>query len=140
MVACDEETSTSWAQYNADDESITIAVGNAELLPLVSTTLHSSTGEVDIGTASVDPGGGPVGTTHVVKVELSDEYADDIGRVSVRTDSGDLGEDEFDLAADSTGEGIYKIEIVSVGGNDETRDDTLTFFVWTEVEDSGDAG
>lgn len=140
LFACDEETTTIWQQYNADDDVLTIAVGAADVLPMVSTTLRSSTGEVEIGSASVDPGGGPVGTVHVVRVEVVDEYADDIGRASVRTDSGARDEDEYDLEADSTGEGIYKLEIISVGESDETRDDTFTFRLWTAVEDTGDAG
>ena len=140
LLACDEDATTEWQQYNADNDAITVVVGTAELLPMVSTTLDSSTGEVPVGTASVDPGGGPIGTVHVVKVEVLDEYADDIDRVSVRTSSAERDEDEYDLDADSTGEGIYKVEIISVGETGESRDDTFTFRLWSEVEDTGDAG
>jgi hypothetical protein len=62
LVACDEESETSWTQYNADGDQVEIEVGVPELQPEVSTILHSSTGQVEIGVASVDPGGGPVGS------------------------------------------------------------------------------
>lgn len=103
----------------------------------MSATLHSTTGEREVGTGSVDPGGGPIGTTHTVLVEVASDYVDLVGRVSVRTDSGGDKQDEYDLDADSTGEGIYKIEIVSVGESDTTRDDTLTFRLWSETTDTG---
>ncbi|MSQ02464.1 MAG: hypothetical protein EXR71_11330 [Myxococcales bacterium] len=134
LVACDTADETTYEQYNADGDSVTVSVGVAELLPAVTTVLHSSTGEVEVGTASVDPGGGPVGSTHTVLVSLSEDYVADVDRVSVRTDSGDRGEDEYDLEPDSTGTGIYKRELVTVGGEDETRDDVLTFRLWTAVE------
>jgi len=115
-------------------------VGASEELPAVSTPLTSSTGEVEIGAATVSPGGGPVGTVHDVLVEVFDEYASDIARASVRTDSGDRGEDEYDLDADSTGEGIWKIEIQSVGEEGEVREDALTFRLWKEVVEEDDGG
>ncbi len=134
LVACDDTATTSWEQYNADGDSVTVAVGVAELSAAVSTTLHSSTGEVEIGTGSVDPGGGPVGTTHTVLVSVLDAYSPDVGRVSVRTSSTDYGEDEYDLAADSTGTGIFKLELVTHGDASKAREDTLTFRLWTAVE------
>ncbi|GDX80121.1 hypothetical protein LBMAG42_19320 [Deltaproteobacteria bacterium] len=139
LVGCDDTTTTSWEQYNAEGDSVTVAVGAAELSAAVSTTLHSSTGEVEIGTASVDPGGGPIGTTHTVLVSVTDTYAADVDRVSVRTTSEGRGEDEYDLDADSTGTGIFKKELVTHGSETETREDTLTFRLWTAVEsDSAD--
>jgi hypothetical protein len=67
------------------------------------------------------------------------DYSADVGRVSVRTDSGDREVDEFDLDVDSTGTGIFKAELRSVGAESETRTDTLTFRVWTESSE-GDSG
>lgn len=139
LVACDEESETSWTQYNADGDQVEIEVGVPELQPEVSTTLHSSTGQVEIGVASVDPGGGPVGSLHTVLVTVYADYSGDVGRVSVRTDSGDREVDEFDLDVDSTGTGIFKAELRSVGAESETRTDTLTFRVWTESSE-GDSG
>lgn len=139
LVACDEESETSWTQYNADGDQVEIEVGVPELQPEVSTILHSSTGQVEIGVASVDPGGGPVGSLHTVLVTVYADYSGDVGRVSVRTDSGDREVDEFDLDVDSTGTGIFKAELRSVGAEAETRTDTLTFRVWTESSE-GDSG
>jgi hypothetical protein len=139
LVACDEESETSWTQYNADGDQVEIEVGVPELQPEVSTILHSSTGQVEIGVASVDPGGGPVGSLHTVLVTVYADYSADVGRVSVRTDSGDREVDEFDLDVDSTGTGIFKAELRSVGAESETRTDTLTFRVWTESSE-GDSG
>jgi len=138
LVACDTTASTSWVQYNADGDSVTVSVGVAELLPAVSTTLLSSTGEVEIGSAQVDPGGGPIGTTHTVLVTVAEAYSADVERVSVRLDSGDRGVDEFDLDADSTGTGIFKRELQTVGDEGETREDTVTFRLWKAEADSGD--
>ncbi len=138
FVACDEATTTSWEQYNADGDSVTVAVGAVDLLAGVNASLHSSTGEVEVGTASVDPGGGPIGTAHTVLVTLGADYAPAVDRVSVRTNSPDLGEDEYDLDADSTGTGIFKLELVTNGAEGEEREDTLTFRLWTAVE--GDSG
>ncbi len=139
LVACDEESETSWKQYNADGDEVSIAVGAAELQPAVSTILHSSTGQVEVGEASVDPGGGPIGSLHTVLVTVSADYAADVGRVSVRTDSGDREVDEFDLEADSTGTGIFKAELRTVGAKDETRTDTLTFRLWTATSEGDSA-
>jgi len=140
LLACEEDAEPTYEQYNADDESVAIEVGADEELADVATSLHSSTGEVEIGAATVGPGGGPIGTLHTVIVEVFDEYASDIARASVRTASGDRGEDEYDLDADSTGEGIWKIEIQSVGEEGEVREDTLTFRLWKEVVEEDDGG
>jgi hypothetical protein len=120
---------------------VTIEVGAAELADPVSVVLTSNTGAVELGTGSVDPGGGPVGTLHTITVQVGDEYASDIGRASVRLDSGDRGVDEFDMEADATGEGYWVVELTSVGSSDEVRTDSLTFRLWTEntstTDDSG---
>jgi hypothetical protein len=133
FVACDEDTGTSWERYNADGDAVTISVGSADSLPAVSTILHSTSGEVEVGEASVDPGGGPIGTLHTVLVTLGTDYAADVDRVSVRTDSGARDVDEYDLDPDSTGIGIFKAELRSVGDDGETREDTLTFHLWVDA-------
>lgn len=111
-------------------------MGVDDLLDAVTIDLHSTTGEVVIGSATVSPGGGPVGTTHDVVVVIADDYEEKVDRVSVRVDSGDRGEDEYDLERDSADEGYYKLSMVSVGDEGEVRDDTFTIKVWDEDDDS----
>lgn len=137
LAGCTAADDVSWSQYNATDDSVTIEVGSAEVLEPVSVDLTSNTGAVALGTGTVSPGGGPVGTLHTITVVVDDAYASDIGRVSARLDSGDRGEDEYDLDADATGEGYWVLELTSVGSADEVRSDTLTFRLWTDAEDSG---
>lgn len=137
LLGCNSEE-TSWTQYNATDDAVHVQVGSADLLPAVTAPLHSNTGAVEIGTGSVDPGGGPIGTVHTVRVDISADYKDAVDRVSVRTSSGDRGEDEYDLAADSTGEGIWIYTLESVGDTGETREDTFTFRLWEAS--TGDSG
>ncbi len=140
VVGCTADEEPTYDQYNDADESVTIEVGAEDLLPAVTVALHSSTGAVEVGSASVDPGGGPVGTEHTVLVEVFDEYASDVARASVRLDAGARGVDEYDLDADSAGEGIWVIELASVGEDGEVRTDTLTFRLWSEVVEDSDGG
>lgn len=131
LVGCKKDDEVTWTQYNADDNAVLVEVGAAELLPAVAVTLTSSTGSVDIGTGSADPGGGPINdTVYTVRVELLADYADDIDRVSLRTSSGDRGEDEFEMTEDSAGLGIWVYQLQAVGDEGETRSDTLTFRLW----------
>ncbi len=137
---CSEEDEPSWEQYNAEDDSVDIEVGLDEETEDVTTELHSNVVEQVIGSASVSPGGGPIGTTHFITVVVEDEWENHVGRVTVRTDSGERGEDEYELEADMSDEGAYGLEIVSVGEEGEQRTDTLTFRLWYDDEDSTSSG
>lgn len=140
LVACDEAEEETYVQFNADDEQLTVEVGASELGEAESIDLHSTTGEVLIGTATVDPSAGPIGTEHALVVEILDAYEHMVDRVSVRTDSGERGEDEYDLVPDSADEGFFKLVIVSVGAEGEQRSDTLTILVWdVEGDDDGES-
>lgn len=140
VLGCTTETETSWTQYNAADNTVSIEVGAAEVTDPVSVTLMSNTGSVELGTGTVDPGGGPIGTVHHVTVQVSEDYASDIGRASVRLDAGERGEDEYDMDADATGEGYWVVDLTSVGDEGETRTDTLTFRLWTEDTSTDTSG
>jgi hypothetical protein len=87
-----------------------------------------------VGLARVDPGGGPIGTSHEIVIEVFDAYQDVVDRASVRTSSPGRGEDEYDLDQDSADEGVYLITLESEGDLDELREDTLTFRLWTISE------
>jgi hypothetical protein len=138
-VGCKKDEEVTYSQFNAQDESLPIEVGAAKALPAVTIQLHSTTGEVTVGTAEVDPSGGPIGTEHEIVVIVEDAYENIVDRVTVRTDSPDRGEDEYVLDADSADEGYYKTTLVSVGDPGEVRTDTLTFRLLDEKgdEDSG---
>jgi hypothetical protein len=142
VAACNRDEETAWAQVNASDDRLSIEVGVEELLDPVGISLRSSTGEVEIGYAEVRPGGGPVGTQHEIVVVVDDPHQDLVERTSVRADSGERGEDEFDLVRDSADEGYYKITLESVGAEGELRTDTLTVRLWQAVaaEEAVDGG
>lgn len=135
LGACTADDETTYEQFNADDDEISISVG-VDLLDAVSVDLHSTTGEVVIGTASVDPGGGPVGTEHTILVEIADDYEEMVDRVSVRAKAEGRGDDEYDLQGDSADEGLYKKTLVSQGEEGETREDTFVIRVWDIVDDT----
>jgi hypothetical protein len=136
LLACTEGDEVTYTRFNATDDTLTIQVGTSELLDPVAISLYSTTGTVEIGSANVDPGGGPIGTIHTLTVEIFDDWENEVSRVSVRTDSGDRGEDEYDLEADSADEGLYLYELSSAGDEGESREDTFTINVWED--DSSD--
>jgi hypothetical protein len=131
-AGCSEDVVVQSAQLNSSGEALTIQVGAAELLPEETIDLSSTTGSVVVGSATIDPSGGPVGTEHQLTVIISDDYEDEVVRVTVLTDSGDRGEDEYVLDGDSADEGYWKISLVSAGEPDEVREDTFTVRLWEE--------
>jgi hypothetical protein len=137
---CNKDSAPTYTQFNEDDENLTIDVGAAKKEPAKSIELYSSTGEVTVGIATVDPGGGPIGTEHVIVVEVENAYENIVDRVSVRTNSAERGEDEYDMDPDSADEGFYKLTLVSVGKPGEVRTDTFTIRLWDEDDDEDSAG
>ena len=144
LWACDKDDEVTYTQFNDTDDVLTIQVGAPSVLDAVTTELHSTTGSVVVGTATVDPGGGPVGTEHRLTVVVDDAYEDQVVRVTVRTDSGSRGEDEYELVGDSADEGLWQITLVSAGAADEVREDAFTIRLWengttiVSAEDSGE--
>lgn len=135
LASCKDSTEPVWEQFNATTDTCAVEVGAAELLEAATTVLHSSSGEVEVGTATVDPGGGPVDTEHRITVQVDDAWEATVDRASVRTDSGSRGEDEYDMDADSADEGLYVLTLVSVGDPGETRTDVLTIRLWENTND-----
>lgn len=162
LMACDSTSETTYDRFNADDNAVTVSVGtdtvyetdetgaavlddSGEPVPVsVSCLLTSTADEVELGTGSVTPSAGPVGTLHTVWVELNEDYASDVDKVQVTTSSGDRGEDTYSLDADSAGDGVWVMELVSYGEEGEVREDTLTFSLFeavgTTTEDTGEGG
>jgi hypothetical protein len=137
---CNKDDEPTYTQFNEEDENLEIDVGAAKKEPAVSIVLYSSSGLVTVGTAKVDPGGGPIGTEHVIVVEVENAYENVVDRVSVRTESAERGEDEYDMDPDSADEGFYKLTLVSVGEPDEVRTDTFTIRLWDEDDDEDSGG
>jgi len=137
---CKKDDEATYTQFNAENENLEIDVGAAKKAPAETIVLYSSTNLVTVGTASVDPSGGPIGTEHVIVVIVEDAYENVVDRVSVRTESPERGEDEYDMDPDSADEGFYKLTLVSVGEPDEVRTDTFTIRLWDEDDDEDSGG
>jgi hypothetical protein len=134
LLGCNKGDEIQYDQVNAADDVLTVLVGEPALLDPVNTVVRSSTGEVEIGSAEVSPGGGPIGTDHAIVVIVFDDYQDLVDRVSVRTSSPGRGEDEYDLIQDSADEGYYKLTITSAGAANEQREDSLTVRLWQALD------
>ena len=142
LFACTEEEAPTYTQYNDDADSVIVDVGvetrmvtdddGSTVVETVSTPLTSSTGALEVGTATVSPSAGPIGTTHTLLVEVGADYSPDVDKVTVVTDSGDRGLDEYELEKDSAGDGVWFLEIESIGAEGEVREDTLTFVLYQE--------
>lgn len=140
VLGCNKDEEATYTQFNGPDDTLTIEVGVDEVLEAVEVELTSSTGEVIVGLAQVDPGGGPLGTDHAIVVEVHDEWEHIVDRVSVRLDSGTRGVDEFDLEQDSADEGVWKTTLRSTGDEGEVRQDTLTVRCWDQDGDDDGEG
>jgi hypothetical protein len=81
----------------------------------------------------VDAAAVPIGDILTVRVRVDEPWHAAVGRVSVRIDSGERGEDEVDLERDSAGEGFWEVALEAVGEPGETRSDTCTFRLWTNT-------
>jgi len=134
LIGCKGDNEIQYDQYNSTDDSLIVEVGIAEVLDPVEIGLMSSTGQVEVGLARVNPGGGPIGTNHDIVIEVYDAYQDVVDRASVRLKSPSRGIDEVDLERDSADEGVYLVTLESVGDEGEVRDDRLTFRLWTISE------
>ena len=133
--ACDDITEPSYEQFNSTADTIVVPVGGDEL-ENQSISLNSSTEQVVVGTATLSPGGGPVGTRHELIVQVSEPWDTQVSRVTLITDSGDRGTETYELTQDSAAAGIHVIEVVSVGAADEVREDVFTVQLWAEESSS----
>ena len=125
-LGCGEETEQEFSQFNATTDTLPIAIApDADASP-TEIELRSSTGQVVVGTAVLTPGGGPVGTEHQLVVEVADTWQGQVEEVVISIDSGDRGVEEFTLKRDSADPGYHQIDIISVGDEDEVREDIMT--------------
>ena len=142
-LGCGEETEQEYSQFNATTDTLTIRISpDADDSP-TEIELRSSTGQVVVGTAVLTPGGGPVGTEHQLVVEVADTWQGQVEEVVISLDSGARGVEEFTLRRDSADPGYHQIDIISVGDDDEIREDILTIQLFandTQPNDERDTG
>lgn len=119
-------------RFNQEDR-FDVPVGG-ELLPNNEVTLSSTTGSIEVGLATLEPGGGPPGTLHTLEVWVGVDYAGEVDAASVVIDSGERGERTLELVADSADERLYWIELQSVGDEGETRTDVFNIQLWSTEE------
>jgi hypothetical protein len=140
LVGCPPDES-AWEAFNADGESVEVEVtASEELGAAVERELFSTTGAVLVGTATVDPSSGPVGTDHEVLIQVDDAFEADIARVTVETDAGERGLEEHELVQDSADHGSWWRSLTSAGDEGEERTDTFTFHLWTAAAGSDTDG
>jgi len=137
-LSCTGGDDVIYEQFNASGEELTVLVGD-EVGELAELPLLSTTGSVEIGLASVSPDSGPVGTLHTVEVTIHESWAHMVDSVDLLVQSPERGEQEFTLEPDSAYEGLYRLELTSAGFEDESRTDTLTFFVLDIVGDADES-
>jgi len=125
-LGCGEETEENYTQFNATTDTLTVSIAPDADDTTTQIELRSSTGQVVVGTAVLTPGGGPVGTEHQLVVEVADTWQGQVEEVVISLDSGERGIDEFLLKRDSADPGYHQIDLISVGEEDEVREDIIT--------------
>jgi hypothetical protein len=142
LAACKGDE-VDWIEFNAADETLVVEVtAEPTVGEPVTIDLMSNLGLTNVGTATIDPGSGPVGTLHVLSVEVFDAYEAIVGRVTVDVQSQAVADLDEDGEKDSRGEGLYELErdsanpggwaltLQSLGAEDETREDRFTIVLW----------
>lgn len=131
---CDKGPDTEWVQFNGTDDHAELAVTAAtEVGETMVVDLTSTTGNTVIGSLTIDPGSGPVGTSHSLTVEVFDDWEDTVTRVTMSLDSGVRGAAEFDMEQDSADPGYWVLDLTSYGVQDEERTDAITIRLWELV-------
>lgn len=133
LAACDGDGDVVWRQFNNEADTLSIEIVTGEAGEAVMSDITSNTGEVIIGSALVDPGSGPVGTTHRLTLEVDDTWQERIGRATV-TSMGDRGEEEYDLRQDTADHGVFDLTLTSLGEQGESRTDTWLLTLWEPIE------
>lgn len=138
VLGCDEDETITYTLFNCEEDSTFVRVGaesdvtgddceGDDLLQLTSSSC-----EVNVGQATVSPCGGPIGTEHEIVVKVNSTYSHEISKVTAVLESGQRGEDSYTLTPDSADEGLYKVTLISVGSENEQRDDLLRIKLWKE--------
>ena len=134
IEACEDEK-TEYEPFSSHEDSVNVKVGSADLLDGESTEVLSNTGANVVGEAMVSPGGGPIGTEHMLTATVSQENQYIVDRVSVEITSPHRPDRELDLVRDSEDRELFVLDLVSVGEDGESRTDIFTFKFWDIVGD-----
>lgn len=125
-VGCSKDDAIQYDRFNSED-FVDVEVTSGEILPAVSVDLTSNTGAVVVGTATVDPGGAPVGSDGEVTVQVRRLWAEDVDLIYLRVDSGERGEESFEMLQDSADHAYWFLRIESLGAEGEVRTDRFFF-------------
>lgn len=131
--SCLSGNATYWAPYNGTEDIVSVSVGGDVVGDDISIDLTSTTGATVLGTGTVSPGAGPVGTEHLLTVALESAYAGDVGRVSVEAESV-RGVTTHEFVQDSADTGLWVVSVTSLGISDEIREDRFRFVLWQESD------
>lgn len=123
---CGEEEDEGLTLFNAPDDTFEVNVGTEDIGLEKTIDLHSSTGQVIIGTATINPDSGPIGTEHELVIIVDDTWEAQVEKVRLTVDSGDRGVESFIMIRDSADPGYHTVSILSVGDADESRTDLFT--------------
>jgi len=137
-IQCDDKE-VELVRFNADD-AFTVQITADEVGEAQTIDLTSSSGNIVVGTATLDPGSGPVNTDHELVVRVGDAFEREVWQVTLYVDSGERGGAEFELSQDSADEGYWWVDLRSVGEVGETRVDTFEVRLWTPGVDGADTG
>lgn len=139
LFACKGDGEITWVAFNWDQDRVEIEVTDGDVGEPVTADLHSTTGNEVVGSVSVDPGSGPVGTDHTVVIEVFDDWQEQVDRATTATDAGDRGATEHEMVRDSADHGLWQLVLRSLGEEGETRTDTFTFRLY-EAEGAYETG
>ena len=138
-TGCKKEEEITYRLFNCEEDSALIDIGADELLTedqCESTPLQSSScldgDQETIGEAYIWPCAAPIGTEHDIFIRVDRPHDQKIAKATVRLESDGRGEDEYRMTQDSANEGLYKITLISVGSEDERRQDVVQFKLWEE--------
>lgn len=133
VAGCNNEDEVVLRQFNNATDAIQVEITVGPVGPATVVDLTSNTGAVIIGSATVEPGSGPVGTNHLLLIEVADEWQDRI-EVAQITSIGERGTEEYDLRQDAADPGFFDLTLTSLGDEGEARTDTWSVTLWEPID------
>ena len=132
-LACNGNDELVVQPFNNASDTISIEIAPGEPGDPVTVDLTSNTGQVVIGSATVDPGRAPVGTNHILVVEVFDDWEERIELATI-TSEGERGTEEYPLRQDAADPGFFDLTLTSLGAEGETRTDTWQITLFEPVD------